>query len=348
MIRRPCRRVPAAGVTIAALLLCLTAVLTACGGGSSSTSTAQATSTPPSQSAELEQQFVHAVKAIQPEVTQIRTPTALGSGVVFDGTGDVVTNAHVVAGASEILVTLADGARYPARLLDAYVPDDLAVIKIEAGHSLKPAHFADSSRLEVGDIVLAVGNPLGLKSSVTDGIISALGRNVVEGQGLVLPNVIQTSAPINPGNSGGALVDLLGDVVGIPTLAATNPQLGTTATGIGFAIASNTVTDIAQQIVKYGRVVNSHRASLGAEVTDLVERSGVLVTSVEAGGPAEKAGIRVNDVIEAISGNVLTHANQLATALANLKPGQAVALTVIHSDGSRSTSQVTLGQLSGG
>ena len=131
-----------------------------------------------------------------------------------------------------------------------------------ASAQLPAATFADSSKLAVGDIVMAIGNPLGLSSSVTDGIVSAVGRTVSEGNGVVIPDAIQTSAPINPGNSGGALVDLSGNVVGIPTLAATDPQLGGgAAPGIGFAINSNTARDIAQQLATTGRVtLGVHRA----------------------------------------------------------------------------------------
>ena len=211
--------------------------------------------------------------------------------MIFDASGDIVTNAHVIAGASSMRVTLADGRRFPARLVGAYPPDDLAVVSIGAGHNVKPARFGDSSKVEVGDIVLAAGNPLGLQSSVTDGIVSAIGRTVSEGQGVVLPNAIQTSAPINPGNSGGALVDLAGQVIGIPTLAAGNPQTGGTAAGIGFAIPSNIVRDIAGQIVRNGRVINSHRAALGVNLADNLARPGAVITALQPGGPAEKAGL---------------------------------------------------------
>ena len=217
-------------------------VLAGCGGNASTGSTSSrpsgATPAPQSSATSLQAQYVAVVKATQPQVVQIQTDSGLGSGVTFDSEGHIVTNAHVVQGASTMRVTLADGRRFPARLVGSYAPDDLAVITVGAGHGIKPARFADSSKLQVGEIVLAVGNPLGLQSSVTDGIISALGREVSEGQGVVLPNTIQTSAAINPGNSGGALIDLQARVVGIPTLAAADPQLGSAAAGIGFAIPS--------------------------------------------------------------------------------------------------------------
>jgi 3-hydroxyisobutyrate dehydrogenase-like beta-hydroxyacid dehydrogenase len=157
-----------------------------------------------------------------------------------------------------------------------FPPDDLAVIHVEGGR-LPAATLGDSSMLHVGDIVLALGNPLGLQSSVTNGIVSALGRTVSESSGVALPDLIQTSAPINPGNSGGALVDLSGQVVGIPTLAAIDPENQQQASGIGFAIPSNTVKEIAGQLISDGRVVQSGRAYLGLQLTTLSSGAGVLV-----------------------------------------------------------------------
>ena len=193
----------------------------------------------------LQQQFVSVVKAVSPSVVQIETPQDLGSGVVFDARGDVVTNAHVVGNARRIVVTLASGDSHPATVVGRDAANDLAVIRI-AGARPRAAAFADSSRVDVGDIALALGNPLGLRSSVTDGIVSAVGRSVPEGNGVTLSSAIQTSAAINPGNSGGALVDLSGRVIGIPTLAALDPQMGASeAPGIGFAIDANTVRRVA-------------------------------------------------------------------------------------------------------
>ncbi len=199
----------------------------------------------------LQQQFVSIVKAVSPEVVQIRTPVALGSGVVFDGRGDVVTNAHVVDSATRFVVMLASGDEHPATLVGRDVGMDLAVIRI-AGARPRPATFADSARVEVGDLALAIGNPLGLRSSVTEGIVSAVGRSVPETDSVTLSSVIQTSAAINPGNSGGALVDLSGHVIGIPTLAAVDPEMGAEAPGIGFAIDSNTVRHVAATLVGSG------------------------------------------------------------------------------------------------
>jgi S1-C subfamily serine protease len=204
-----------------------------------------------SRPASLQQEFVALVRRVSPSVVQIRTARALGSGVVFDGRGDIVTNAHVVAGASRVVVTLASGESHPATVVGRDLGNDLAVIRLSAGQP-RPAAFADSSQLQVGDIVLALGNPLGLRSSVTQGIISAIGRRVSESNSVTL-STIQTSAEINPGNSGGALVDLSGRVVGIPTLAAVDPEMGgSQAPGIGFAIDSNTVRRVAGALAGAG------------------------------------------------------------------------------------------------
>jgi putative serine protease PepD len=216
-----------------------------------------------------------------------------------------------------------------------------------SGPTPAPANFADSSKLVVGDIVLAVGNPLGLQSSVSEGIVSAVGRNVSEGNGVTLPNVIQTSAAINPGNSGGALVDLSGAVVGIPTLAAVDQQLGGgAAPGIGFAIPSNTVKDIAGQLIKNnGHVTNTHRAYIGVSISPDLFVSGALVVAVTPGGPAAAAGIAPEDVITAVDGTQVQSSDDLSTALAADQPGQKVTLTVQHPDGSTSQVSVTLGEL---
>jgi S1-C subfamily serine protease len=192
------------------------------------------------EASSLQQRFVSIVRGVSPAVVQVRTSLALGSGVVFDARGDVVTNAHVVDNATRFVVTLASGDTHPATLVGRDPRTDLAVIRI-TGARPHPATFANSAQVEVGDLTLAIGNPLGLRSSVTEGIVSAVGRSVPETNGVTLSSVIQTSAAINPGNSGGALVDLSGQVIGIPTLAALDPEMGAEAPGIGFAIDSNTV-----------------------------------------------------------------------------------------------------------
>ncbi len=236
---------------VTALVLAAVAALAAgCGSSESDIATSAAPVAQTNGLASIQQQFVSVVKAVSPSVVQIRTPRTLGSGVVFYSRGDVVTNAHVVDNATQFVVTLASGESHPATMVGRDAQDDLAVIRFTGGRA-RPATFADSSQVQVGDIALALGNPLGLRSSVTQGIVSAVGRQVSEGGGVTLSSAIQTSAEINPGNSGGALVDLSGRVIGIPTLAALDPQVGGgEAPGIGFAIDGNTVRRVAGALAR--------------------------------------------------------------------------------------------------
>ena len=314
----------------------------------------------PSAGPALQSDYVRVVNTVLPSVVQITTDRGLGSGVVFDAKGDIVTNAHVVGDATTFRVQLPSSARpLPATLVGTYQPDDIAVIHLQSPPAdLRPAAFGDSSKLVIGDIVLAVGNPLGLTGSVTNGIVSAVGRTVTEpaengGQGATLPQAVQTSAAINPGNSGGALANLSGQVVGIPTLAALDPQTGgSPAPGIGFAIPSNIVTDIAGQLVdNNGHVPNSHRAELGIGAASVVGSDGnpvgVGVAQVQPGGPAAAAGIAVGDIITAVNGTNTPTTAQLSQVLAGLNPGQSVPVTVRNEQGTSRQVQVTLGQLPG-
>ncbi|MGH8890923.1 MAG: S1C family serine protease [Acidothermaceae bacterium] len=315
--------------------------------------------TGPGLAVQLENAYGQVVRQVLPSVVEITTTEGLGSGVVFDSSGDIVTNDHVVGSATSFKVRLATGATpLDATLVGAYPPDDLAVIKVGNASGLHPAKFADSSKARVGDIVLAMGNPLGLSSSVTDGIISATGRTVTEPQngtspGATLSNAIQTSAAINPGNSGGALVDLAGQVVGIPTLAAVDQQLGGgAAPGIGFAIPSNVVKDIAAQLVAHGKVVNSHRAALGVEVVTVTDATGnpggVGIEKVEPGSAAEAAGITAGEIITAVNGTPTPDTAALSVVLVQLKPGDKAKVSLTKPDGSKADVSVTLGELQAG
>jgi putative serine protease PepD len=236
------------GVRLAlpAVVVTATVFVAACGSGGSGTersSTARASS--------VQTEFVKTVKAVLPSVVEVRSQDGLGSGIVIDTSGNIVTNRHVVGSGQSVQVRASSGKSFSATLVGTSAENDLAVIRVQ-GANLPPATLGDSSKLRVGDFVLAVGNPLGLASSVTNGLVSALGRTVDESSTVALRNLIQTSAPINPGNSGGALVDVRGRVVGIPTLAAVDPEDNQAADGIGFAIPSNSVKDIAGKLLATG------------------------------------------------------------------------------------------------
>lgn len=333
-------------VVVAAL-----AVATGCASGAQ-----QIQPTQPTPNTDLERRFEQLVKGVLPSVVQINTNSGLGSGVVIDDQGHIVTNAHVVVGAQRLHVIPTTGNKtLPARLVGQYAPDDLAVLQV-ADHSLRPARFGDSSRLTVGMIVLAMGNPLGLSGSVTNGIISALGRTVTsprEGhfEGGTIADAVQTSAPINPGNSGGALVTLDGSVVGVPAIAATDPSIGGAAPGIGFAIPSNTVKSIVGQLIASGKVTRSGRAALGVSVRSVLnargEAAGVGVVDVTPNGPAEHAGIAPDDLITSVNGVRTPTATELTKTLATLKPGQKVKVELQRPDGHKRTVEVTLGNLPG-
>jgi putative serine protease PepD len=317
-------------------------------GYASSKAATNATAAPADLSAvaALQNAYVNVYQHVSPSVVQIQTSEGLGSGIVFDTKGDIVTNDHVVGTAKSFTVTTSTGKILKGTLVGTFQEDDLAVIKV-ASSALKPATFADFSTVQVGDIAIAIGNPLGLASSVTEGIVSGLGRQEPEGNGVVLPSAIQTSAAINPGNSGGALVNINGQVIGIPTLAAEDPQLGGAAAGIGFAIPSNIVTSIASQLVKYGKVVNSDRAYLGVSIADTGEANGVDITSVLAGTPAASAGLTAGELITAVNGTATPTSDALGTVLAGLKPGQTVTVKFMRQSGASGSVQLTLAQFPG-
>ncbi|WP_217630985.1 S1C family serine protease [Modestobacter sp. DSM 44400] len=306
----------------------------------------------------LQSAYENVISDVLPSVVEIRSSTGLGSGVVYDQQGDIVTNAHVV-GSDQQFQVLTSGSATPlsATLVGVYQPNDIAVIKVSDGSGLHPATFADSSQAQVGEIVLAMGNPLGLSATVTNGIVSAIGRTVSEpvtqeSPGAALPNTIQTSAAINPGNSGGALVDLEGRVVGIPTLAALAPTAegGGAAPGIGFAIPSNDVKRIADQLVATGTVTSSGRAALNVRVTTVTDQSGqpqgVGVVDVAPGGAADQAGIQPGDVIVSLDGQQTPTVQALSALLAGLQVGKAVPVTV-QRQGQEQKLQITLGELGG-
>jgi S1-C subfamily serine protease len=345
--------------------LCCAALLSGCTGSTApearSTKDASATgdtgqrqADAPVSADQLQSDYLRVIKNVLPSVVQIQTGRELGSGIVYDDKGHIVTNAHVVGSARTFKVTTANSeTALTAHLVSSYPEQDLAVVRLDTvPPGLRAATFGDSTKVAVGQIVLAMGSPLGLSSSVTQGIVSATGRTVSEGQGgggtgATIANMVQTSAAINPGNSGGALVNLDSRVIGIPTLAATDPQLGATAPGIGFAIPASTVKKIADQIVRYGRVVHSGRAALDITGRTVVnaeyQPAGVAVVDVRTGGAADKAGIRSGDIIVGLGSTDITTITSLSEALAADKPGQRTSVTFVRG-GSQKTVEVTLGE----
>lgn len=273
--------------------------------------------------------------------TQMAKGSGIGSGVIIDKQGHIITNNHVIAGGQKFTVVLFDGTSLPGQLVGADKADDLAVVKINPPAKSYAMPIGDSSRLQVGNSVLAMGNPLGITQTVTRGIISALGRTVSEGEsgGGTIVDAVQTDAPINPGNSGGALVDMNGNLIGIPTLVPIDPEFRVPATGVGFAVPSNRVKFIAPQLVQYGRVIHSGRASLGVTVTtvdslvaaqaDLSVDHGVLIVSAQPGGPAAQAGLRNGDVIVQLANQQVNNTSDLSDALLAYDPGATVTLGVV-------------------
>jgi putative serine protease PepD len=270
-----------------------------------------------------------------PGVVQITAGQALGSGFVIDTRGDIVTNDHVVAGATGVRVGFSGGSSFPATVVGADPSSDLAVVRVDAPASkLHPVPFDDSSNVQVGETVYAIGNPFGLDRTMTSGIVSATGRDIQAPDGLTIPNAIQTDAAINHGNSGGPLLDSQGHVIGITSQI----QGGTVDAnvGVGFAVPSNTAKSVAQQLIDHGK---AEHPWLGAQLE--TARQGVLVVAVVRDGPAAKAGLQ-GDVIVAIDGKTVHTPAQLADAVAQRKPGDVVRLDVVSGGAPRSVS-VTLG-----
>jgi putative serine protease PepD len=341
---------PAPAVAVA---MAVAVAVTACGSSSSSSGSAT------EAASGLQQQYENAVTRVLPSVVQIFTSDATGSGVVYDGKGDIITNAHVVGDESTVKVVPATGGdTLTAKVLGTFPAGDLAVIRVESNAgSLKAAAFGNSDDVKAGQIVLAMGNPLGLTGSVSQGIVSALGRTVSAsssagggGSATTITDAIQTTAAINGGNSGGALVNLTDQVIGIPTAAARDPEAGA-APGIGFAIPSNTATSIAKQLIDTGRVTNSGRASLNITATTVAtqqgEEAGVGIITPASGGAADKAGLQAGDVIVELGGQQTPNVATLNALLATLKPGQQVQVKYLRQgSNTANTATVTLGDLS--
>jgi serine protease Do len=291
---------------------------------------------------------INVVKRVRPSVVNIDTEAQVqtmfgvfpqqgaGSGVIVRSDGYILTNNHVVQGAQTIKVTLLSGKVLTGKIVGTDPIADLAVIKVASPESLPAAQLGSSGDLQVGQTAIAIGNPFGLGSTVTTGVISALNRNI-QLPNLIVENLIQTSALINPGNSGGALVDTSGHVVGINTAIIPNAQ------GIGFAIPSDLARSEMQQLIALGHIV---RPWVGivyggdvdaqtAQAYNLGAKHGVLVRSVESGSPAAKAGIASGDIVTAVGSGQVDTWSDFVRDIVNRKIGDTVTLTVVRGTGSR-------------
>lgn len=317
----------------------------------------------PPAATDLQQTIINVIRTVQPSVVEVQSSgasgEAIGSGEIVTRDGYIVTNDHVVRGFTSFTVALANGKKVSARLIGEDPQDDLAVLKVD-GQTLQPILFGDSSKVQVGQFAIALGSPLGLTQSATFGIISATNRSAQEAGGTasILTGLIQTSAPINPGNSGGALVDLQGQLIGVPTLGAVNPESGSTADGIGFAIPSNRVSFVADQLIKNGHLVNSGQGFMGIEGVDVTPdlaqanglpvQQGVLISGFvnDASGksPAQQAGLRTGDIIVAVNDQDVTDNSDLGSILISQQPGTKVTISFVRSSATPQKVTVTLGE----
>jgi putative serine protease PepD len=297
---------------------------------------------------------VSVARTILPSVVSIQltasTATITGSGFVWDNLGDIVTNNHVVHDASNgavMEVTLANGDQRSAKLVGRSAAYDVAVIKIADARGLKPVKVGRSERVQVGQTVVAVGSPLGLKQTVTEGIVSAVNRPVtVGGAGeTAYLNALQTDAAINPGNSGGPLVDLDAQVVGVNSAIASVGQQSSGSSdqagsiGVGFAIPMNQVATTVRQLIDNGRAVYP---IIGAEVKVDTTTDGARVTKVDADSPAQRAGLRSDDVIHAVDGARISDGIGLIVTIRSHHPGDRITVTYERS-GRTSKTEITLG-----
>jgi serine protease Do len=284
----------------------------------------------------------------QPQQPQSEREESLGSGVIVNPDGYIITNNHVIEGAQNIQVFTSNRQEYTAKLIGTDPQTDIAVLKIDA-MNLPTLTLGDSDNLKVGDVVFAIGDPFGIGETATMGIVSATKR-AMEGQIEHYENFIQTDAAINPGNSGGALIDLHGDVIGINTAIIAGEQGGGNE-GIGFAIPINMAVNIMNQIVEHGKVV---RGYLGVHVEPvspamakafgLTHGGGALVADVSPDGPAAKAGLQRGDIIEKLNGQTVLDSEELSVEISQMAPGSVAHLTIVRS-GQTTQKDVTLGTL---
>jgi putative serine protease PepD len=246
-----------------------------------------------------------------------------GAGVVYDTKGDILTDEHVVAGATSVTVNFQDGLKAKARVLSTDPSTDVAVIRVDVPASqLHPIPFANSSAAQVGDPVVAIGSPFSLPETTTTGIVSAVGRSIQAPNSYTITGAIQTDAAINPGNSGGPLLDADGRVLGLNDQIQTNS--GSSA-GVGFAVPSNTAARIANAIIAGHSVKHSY---VGVELNPSSTSGGAQVASVTGGSPAQSSGVQASDVVTAINGKPINSTEQFIEAVDNYNPGQTITLTV--------------------
>lgn len=313
------------------------------------------TETPPTTTQEVAEKVKDAVVEITTETTTYDTfygqyvSKGAGSGVIISTDGYIITNNHVIEDAQTITVRLTDEKSYTAKLIGTDAKLDVALLKIEA-ENLTAVTFGTSSNLKVGQTAIAIGNPLGqLGGTVTDGIISALDREIeVDGTSMTL---LQTNAAINPGNSGGGLFDANGNLIGMVVAKSSSTSGGTSLEGLGFAIPVDNIVNILSDLKSKGYVTG--RAYLGVTIVDVsdsntafmyrLDRTGVYISSVEAGGAAEKAGLQAYDCITKIGDTSISVSTDVSKALSKLKAGDTVKITVIR-DGEEKVLDVTLGE----
>jgi S1-C subfamily serine protease len=303
---------------------------------------------------------VHAVELVSPSVVTIEVgpnrgagpadgkagpyvrPGGQGSGFVISPDGLIVTNSHVVHGAQKIRVALPDGRKMPAEVIGEDPDTDLAVLRIPAS-DLPPLKLGDSGHIKVGQLVVAIGNPLGFQATVTAGVVSALGRSLRSRSGRLMDDIIQTDAALNPGNSGGPLVNSQGEVIGVNTAVISGAQ------GLCFAIAGNTAQFVVGRLIRDGRVRRSYIGVAGQNTPlprQLVRHfalpisSGILIASIEPDTPASDAGLREGDIIVGLAGQDVKSIDQLHRLLTEERIGRPTALTIIRASGSPDTQEI--------
>lgn len=320
-------------------------------------------------SANIETSITQAVEKVGPAVVtvisqvpvqspfgQAGTQEVTGSGVIVSDQGYILTNNHVVEGATQVTIVLADGTQLDASIVGTDQYADLGVLRVASGTKMPAvASLGNSDTLKPGETVIAIGSPLGdFKNTVTMGVISATGRSIDTGQGYQLSGLLQTDAAINHGNSGGPLVNLAGQVIGLNTLVVRNSGTTDQAEGLGFAIPSNTVNVLADQLITDGKVSRPYLGISWGWVTPQIAQFyslpvqwGVYVTQVDTNSPAQKAGLRRGDIITKIGSISLDNEHPYINALFNYSPGQTITITVTR--GERSVDvEVTLGESSSG